>query len=162
MSFSFSLPVVNMSRDAVSTPMDLGPISPSRRSQNEEQNQTIPESHLEHLPLVDVLAPVVVAVKHLPKEGVVELGIRLQALGALADVRQHQAGLPIRGQLVLLHAPVDHKLCLVGQAQAQTLPRQSRNPAPTLIPTQQCPLAREQFQHGCSFALWSHFPAHCG
>lgn len=111
---SFSLPLVNVPRDAVSTPMDLGPISPSQRSQNKVQNRTIPESHLEHLPLVDMLAPVVVAVKHLPKEGVVELGIRLQALGALADVRQHQAGLPIRGQLVLLHAPMDHKLHLMG------------------------------------------------
>lgn len=55
--------------------------------------------------MVDVLAPVVVAVQHLPKKGVIELGIRLQALGALADVREHQAGLPIRGQLVLLHTP---------------------------------------------------------
>lgn len=77
----------------------------------------VPEGHLEHLPLVDVLGPVVIAVKHLPKEGIVELGIRLQALGALTDVRQHQAGLPIRGQLVLLHAPAKrHELHQTGWA----------------------------------------------
>lgn len=95
-------------RDAGSVPLDLGPISPPRYSKNKEQNQDIPEGHLEHLPLVDMLAPVVVAVQHLPKKGLIELGIRLQALGALADVRQHQARLPIRGQLVLLHTPVGH------------------------------------------------------
>lgn len=72
---------------------------------DEEQRGAVPESHLEHLALVDVLAPVVVAVQHLPKECVVELGIRLQALGALADVGQHEAGLAIRGQFVLFHAP---------------------------------------------------------
>lgn len=72
---------------------------------DEKQSGAVPEGHLEHLALVDVLAPVVVAVQHLPKECVVEFGIRLQALGALADVGQHEAGLAIRGQLVLLHTP---------------------------------------------------------
>lgn len=42
---------------------------------DEEQSGAVPESHLEHLALVDMLAPVVVAVQHLPKESVVELGI---------------------------------------------------------------------------------------
>lgn len=67
--------------------------------------------------------------KHLPKEGVVELGIRLQALGALADVRQHQAGLPIRGQLVLLHAPVKHhKLRQMGHPTSPATGRVSAEP----------------------------------
>lgn len=36
--------------------------------------------------MVHVLGPVVVAMQHLSKEGVVELGVRLEALGALADI----------------------------------------------------------------------------
>lgn len=63
----------------------------------------IPKSHLEDLALVHMLGPVVVTMQHLSKEGVVELGVRLEALGALADIWEHEAGLSIRSQLVLLH-----------------------------------------------------------
>lgn len=91
---------------AVSALLELGPFCPPRCAQNQAWSRAIPEGHLEHLALVDVLAPVVVAVQHLPEERVIEFGVRLQALGALADVGQHEARLAVGGQLVLLHAPV--------------------------------------------------------
>lgn len=63
----------------------------------------LPKGHLEDLALVHMLGPVVVTMQHLSKEGVVEFRVRFEALGALADIWEHQAGFSIRSQLVLLH-----------------------------------------------------------
>lgn len=67
--------------------------------------ENLPEGHLEDLSQVDLLALVVVAMQHLPKQGVIETNVLPLALWPLTVLCLEETGATVGPQLVLLHTP---------------------------------------------------------